>query len=100
MLGPFDLRSGQAVGRFLCSHEFQQTQRAADRRTWLDCEPGFERAHVGSKIHGGSAAAPMIADVSKDIYKGQMIAGRSQRRAQEQSEIRRSEPVEEEDESD
>src|SRR5215472_219557 len=55
---------------------------------------------VGSKVHGGSAAAPMIADVFKDVYKGQMIAGHSQRRAQEQPEVRRAEPVEEEDESD
>src|SRR6267154_205510 len=55
---------------------------------------------VGSKVHGGSAAAPMIADVFKDVYKGQMIAGHSQRRAREQPEIRRAEPVEEQDESD
>ena len=55
---------------------------------------------VGSKVHGGSAAAPMIADVFKDVYKGQMIAGRSQQRTQQQPEIRRAEPVEEEDESD
>ena len=55
---------------------------------------------VGSKVHGGSAAAPMIADVFKDVYKGQMIARRSHQRAQEQPEIRRAEPVEEHDESD
>src|SRR5262245_54959398 len=55
---------------------------------------------VGSKVHGGSAAAPMIADVFKDVYKDQMIAGHSRRRVQEQPEIRRAEPVEEEDESD
>src|SRR5213596_1161324 len=55
---------------------------------------------VGSKVHGGSAAAPMIADVFKDVYRGQMIAGHSQRHAQEQPEIRRAEPVEEQDESD
>jgi penicillin-binding protein 2 len=55
---------------------------------------------VGSKVHGGSAAAPMIADVFKDVYKGQMIAGHSRRRVQEQPEIRRAEPVEEDDESD
>jgi hypothetical protein len=42
----------------------------------------------------------MIADVFKDVYKGQMIAGHSRRRAQEQAEIRRAEPVEEDDESD
>jgi hypothetical protein len=42
----------------------------------------------------------MIADVFKEVYKGQMVAGRSQRRGQEQPEIRRAEPVEEDDESD
>jgi penicillin-binding protein 2 len=55
---------------------------------------------VGSKVHGGSAAAPMIADVFKDVYKGQMLTSRSQRREREQPEIRRAEPVEEDDESD
>jgi len=55
---------------------------------------------VGKTVHGGSHAAPMIAEVFKDVYKGQMIAGHSRRRAQEQPEIRRAEPVEEQDESD
>src|SRR5882762_5624854 len=55
---------------------------------------------VGKSVHGGSHAAPMIAEVFKDVYKGQMIAGHSRRRAQEQPEIRRAEPVEEQDESD
>src|SRR5205814_3914495 len=55
---------------------------------------------VGSKVHGGSAAAPMIADVFKEIYKGQMVAHHEQRRAREQPQIRRAEPVEEDDESD
>ncbi len=55
---------------------------------------------VGSKVHGGSAAAPMIADVFKEIYKGEKLASRQQRRAREQPEVRRAEPVEEEDESD
>jgi penicillin-binding protein 2 len=55
---------------------------------------------VGSKVHGGSAAAPMIADVFKDVYQGQMVSSRSERRAREQPEIRRAEPVEEEDASD
>src|SRR5206468_7463391 len=55
---------------------------------------------VGSKVHGGSAAAPMIADVFKDVYRGRMLTSRSERRAREQPEIRRAEPVEEEDESD
>src|SRR5213082_2358779 len=55
---------------------------------------------VGSTVHGGSAAAPMIADVFKEVYKGQMLTSRSERRAREQPEIRRAEPVEEQDESD
>lgn len=52
---------------------------------------------VGSKVHGGSAAAPMIANIFKEIYKGQQTTKR-ERRAQE-PEVRRAEPVEE-DESD
>ncbi len=42
----------------------------------------------------------MIADVFKEVYKGEMVAKREQRRAREQPEVRRAEPVEEEDESD
>src|SRR5205809_4049022 len=52
---------------------------------------------VGSKVHGGSAAAPMIADIFKEIYKGQQTTGRPRR--ERQPEVRRAEPVEE-DESD
>src|SRR6184192_4054223 len=55
---------------------------------------------VGSKVHGGSAAAPMIADVFKDVYQGEKLVSGQQRRAREQPEVRRAEPVEEEDESD
>ena len=55
---------------------------------------------VGSKVHGGSAAAPMIADVFKDIYQGEKVVSHQQRRAREEPEVRRAEPVEEEDESD
>jgi penicillin-binding protein 2 len=55
---------------------------------------------VGSKVHGGSAAAPMIADIFKEIYKGEKVITQRQRRAREKPEIRRAEPVEEEDESD
>jgi penicillin-binding protein 2 len=55
---------------------------------------------VGSKVHGGSASAPMIADIFKEIYKGEKVVTQRQRRAREQPEIRRAEPVEEEDESD
>jgi penicillin-binding protein 2 len=52
---------------------------------------------VGSKVHGGSAAAPMIADVFKEIYHGEKLASRQQRRVREQPEVRRAEPVKEED---
>jgi len=55
---------------------------------------------VGSKVHGGSAAAPMIADVFQEIYKSEKVVGQRQRRAREQPEIRRAEPAEEEDDSD
>jgi len=55
---------------------------------------------VDSKVHGGSAAAPMIADIFKEIYKGEKVVDQKQRRVREQPEIRRAEPVEEEDESD
>jgi penicillin-binding protein 2 len=54
---------------------------------------------VGSKVHGGSTAAPMIAEVFKEIYQGQIVTNRAQRRAPQQPEIRRAEPVEQ-DESD
>ena len=54
---------------------------------------------VGSKVHGGSAAAPMIADVFKDVYQDQKVVSHEQRRARE-PEIRRAEPVEQDDESD
>jgi penicillin-binding protein 2 len=55
---------------------------------------------VGSKVHGGSTAAPMIADVFKEVYKGEKVVSQKERRARERPEIRRAEPVEEEDESD
>ncbi|HEY2567676.1 MAG TPA: penicillin-binding protein 2, partial [Candidatus Udaeobacter sp.] len=35
---------------------------------------------VGSKVHGGSAAAPMIADIFKEIYKGEKVVSQKQRR--------------------
>jgi penicillin-binding protein 2 len=53
---------------------------------------------VGSKVHGGSTAAPMIADIFKEIYKGQETTKRQRR--ERKPEVRRAEPVEEEDESD
>jgi Cell division protein FtsI/penicillin-binding protein 2 len=55
---------------------------------------------VGSTVHGGSAAAPMIADIFKEVYKGQQANGGKKRRVREETEVRRAEPVEEEDESD
>jgi penicillin-binding protein 2 len=55
---------------------------------------------VGSKVHGGSAAAPMISYVFKDIYQGEKMVSQQQPRAREQPEVRRAEPVEEDDESD
>src|SRR6202158_318486 len=55
---------------------------------------------VGSKVHGGSTAAPMIADIFKDIYQGEKMVSHQQRRAREQPEVRRAEPGEEEEESD
>jgi penicillin-binding protein 2 len=54
---------------------------------------------VGSKVHGGTVAAPMIAEVFKDIYKGQVTNGRRQNRVREVITVRRAQPVEE-DESD
>jgi penicillin-binding protein 2 len=56
---------------------------------------------VGSKVHGGSTAGPMIADIFKQVYKTQQVAnGRQQQRGPQRGQpIRRAEPVEE-DESD
>ena len=54
----------------------------------------------GSKVHGGSTAAPMIADIFKDMYKGQQANARRQRREPARGQkIPRAEPVED-DESD
>jgi penicillin-binding protein 2 len=46
---------------------------------------------VGSKVHGGSTAAPMIADIFQEIYKG--TSNRGRREATQP--IRRAQPVEE-----
>jgi penicillin-binding protein 2 len=55
---------------------------------------------VGSKVHGGSTAAPMIADIFKPLYKGQQMAnGRARVREPQRGEVRRAQPVEQ-DESD
>jgi penicillin-binding protein 2 len=51
---------------------------------------------VDSKVHGGSAAAPMIADIFKEIYRGQQANSTGKRRAPEETEVRRAEPVEDE----
>ena len=33
----------------------------------------FMRVRSADQVHGGSTAAPMIADVFKDVYKGQNV---------------------------
>src|SRR5216117_2641536 len=55
---------------------------------------------VGSKVHGGTTAAPMIADIFQDIYKGTASNRGRREETREEPEVRRAEPVEEEDESD
>ncbi|PYK45211.1 MAG: hypothetical protein DME46_04930, partial [Verrucomicrobia bacterium] len=52
---------------------------------------------VGVKAHGGTVAAPMIAQVLKELYKGEQTNGRRHRRtqAEESPTVRRAEPVEE-----
>jgi penicillin-binding protein 2 len=47
---------------------------------------------VGSKVHGGTTAAPMIADIFKEIYKSSETANRRRESTQQ---IRRAQPVEE-----
>ena len=55
---------------------------------------------VGSKVHGGSAAAPMIADIFTKIYPSQQTAnGRHKREPSREQEVPRAQPVEE-DQSD
>ncbi len=53
---------------------------------------------VGTKAHGGTAAAPMIAKILKDIYK-QKQGGKHRKTESVETPIPRAEPVEE-DESD
>ncbi|HXL24840.1 MAG TPA: penicillin-binding protein 2 [Chthoniobacterales bacterium] len=48
---------------------------------------------VGSKVHGGTTAAPMIADIFQEIYKGSKTSNRGRRESTQQ--IRRAQPVEE-----
>ena len=52
---------------------------------------------VGSKVHGGTTAAPMIADIFKEIYKAPETKSRRKEPTQQ---VRRAQPVEEEDASD
>jgi penicillin-binding protein 2 len=52
---------------------------------------------VGVKAHGGTVAAPLIAQIFKEIYKGEQANGRHRRRGQQPEEsptVRRAEPVE------
>jgi hypothetical protein len=42
----------------------------------------------------------MVADVFKEVFQGEKIVSHQQRRAPEQPEVRRAEPVQEVDESD
>src|SRR5437588_2349936 len=48
---------------------------------------------VGSKVHGGTTAAPMIADIFQEIYKGSKTSNRGTREPTQQ--IRRAQAVEE-----
>ena len=55
---------------------------------------------VGSKVHGGTAAAPMVADVQGRLQRSDGCWPFPAPRPREEPEIRRAEPVEEQDESD
>jgi penicillin-binding protein 2 len=48
---------------------------------------------VGSKVHGGTTAAPMIGDIFQEIYKGSAANKRGTREPTQQ--VRRAQPVEE-----
>jgi penicillin-binding protein 2 len=48
---------------------------------------------VGSKVHGGTTAAPMIADIFQEIYKGSASNKRGARESTQQ--VRRAQAVEE-----
>jgi penicillin-binding protein 2 len=50
---------------------------------------------VGSKAHGGSHAAPMIAMILKDVYKEN--GNKKQRPETGETRVRKAEPVEEDD---
>jgi penicillin-binding protein 2 len=53
---------------------------------------------VGVKAHGGTVAAPLIAQIFKEVYKSEQANGRRNRRgqAEESPTVRRAEPVEDE----
>ena len=50
---------------------------------------------VGSKAHGGSAAAPMIAMVLKDVYKEN--GNKKKRPETDDTRVRKAQPVEEDE---
>ncbi|MDQ2867729.1 MAG: penicillin-binding protein 2 [Verrucomicrobiota bacterium] len=52
---------------------------------------------VGSKVHGGSAAAPMIGKIFKEVYKDAKASGHHRQRAQPDAEEtpRKAEPADE-----
>ena len=52
---------------------------------------------VGSKAHGGSAAAPMIAMILKDVYKDRENGNRKRRTETGETRVRKAEPVEEDE---
>jgi penicillin-binding protein 2 len=53
---------------------------------------------VGSKVHGGTVAAPMIADIFKEIYKVEQAKARGRQPIQRPMEqnVRRAQPAEDE----
>jgi penicillin-binding protein 2 len=59
---------------------------------------------VGSKVHGGTAAAPMIGQIFKQLYKEGNGSGRQRRlpeaEGEQQPSVRRAEPVEDEESGD
>jgi penicillin-binding protein 2 len=57
---------------------------------------------VGSKVHGGSAAAPMIARVLKDVYKdaAATLAQKGKRRAADEEEEKTTDQPADDDQSD
>jgi hypothetical protein len=57
---PFDLRSGQAVERFVCEI---RPQRALDRCARLNRESGLERADAGAR-GGDSASGSFCSGIS------------------------------------